>query len=212
MNQRIGGMTVALSVLYLSLAAPGAVSGQDAKGGAIKGEVKVSGVRSPENVLVYVEKVPGEHKPPEAPVVMNQKKLVFIPHVLPVVKGTTVAFKNGDPLLHNIFWPASDDGSYAGHNLGTWGQGDAKEYKFDKEGHVTLLCNIHSEMEGHIVVLQNPFSAVTGKDGAYEIKNLPPGEYTVKTWHPQPKKVKSKSAKATVQAGKTTTLDFSLGR
>ena len=79
-------------------------------------------------------------------------------------------------------------------------------------GHVVLLCNIHAEMEGHIVVLQNPFFAVTGKDGLYEIKDVPPGQYTVTTWYPQPKKLKSKSAKVTVAAGKTAKLDFSLGR
>jgi hypothetical protein len=67
-------------------------------------------------------------------------------------------------------------------------------------------------MEGHIVVLQNPFFAVVGKDGVYEIKNVPSGDYTVMTWYPKPKKLKSKSAKVTVQSGATATLDFTLGK
>jgi plastocyanin len=202
----------ALSFLCLGLVASGVAIGQDAKTGSIKGEVTVSGVRSPENVVVYIEKAPGEFKPPEKPAAMDQKKLVFVPHVLPVVKGTAVRFLNSDPLLHNVMWPASDDGSYPARNLGTWGQGDARSFTFDQLGHVVLLCNIHAEMEGHVVVLQNPFFGVTGKDGQYQIKDVPAGEYTVKTWHPQPKKVKPQTAKVTVEAGKTATLDLSLGR
>ena len=134
-----------------------------------------AGVRSPEDVVVYIQEVPGEHRPPAEPAVVDQKKLVFVPHVLAIVKGTTVTFRNGDPLLHNVMWPASDDGSYPAKNLGTWGQNDSRSFTFDKMGHVVLLCNIHAEMEGHVVVLQNPFFAITGKDGLYEIKNVPPG-------------------------------------
>jgi plastocyanin len=212
MNRYAAVTVVALSVLCLSLVLPGIVLGQAANTGSIKGTVTASGVRSPEDVLVFVEKVPGEHKPPEKHAEMNQKKLTFIPHVLPIVKGTTVKFLNEDPMLHNVFWPASDDGSYPTHNLGTWGQNDTKTFTFDKIGHVVLLCNIHSEMEGHIVVLQNPFFTVTGKEGTYEIKDVPLGEYTVKTWYPQPKKLKSQSAKVTVKADKTASQDFTLGR
>jgi plastocyanin len=183
-----------------------------AETGSIKGEISVSGVRSPEDVVVYIDNVPGEQKPPADPVDMDQKKLMFVPHVLPIVKGTTVKFQNGDPLLHNVFWNRSDDGSYTATNLGTWGKGDTKTYTFSNLGHVGLLCNIHPEMEGYILVLQNPYYAVVGKDGSYEIKNVPPGQYTVKTWYSKPKKLKPKSAPANVQAGKTAKLDFSLGR
>jgi plastocyanin len=190
----------------------GAVVRADNATGSIKGDVTVTGVRSPEDVVVYIESVPGEQKPPEDPVEVDQKKLTFIPHVMPIVKGTKVNFKNGDPLLHNVFWTASSDGSYPAKNLGTWGQGDTKTYTFDKLGYVGLLCNIHPEMEGYIVVLQNPFFAVVGKDGAYEIKGVPAGDYTVKTWYSKPKKLKSKSEKVTVSAGKTAKLDFSLGK
>ncbi len=212
MNQRVAVANVVLAVLGVSPAMPLVVSGQDAGTGSIKGEITASGVRSPEDVVVYIQEVAGLQKPPAQPVSMDQNKLVFVPHVLPIVVGTTVDFHNGDPLLHNIFWPASDDGSYAGNNLGSWGQGDKRSFVFDKLGHVVTLCNIHAEMEGHIVVLQNPYCAVTGKEGTYEIKNVPPGQYTVATWYPQPKKLKSKSAAVTVEAGKTATLDFTLGR
>ena len=180
--------------------------------GSIKGQITVSGVRDVENVLVYVEKAPGVFPPPTNPAMMDQQKLSFIPHVLPILKGTKVKFNNSDPVLHNVFWNKSEDGSYEARNLGTFGKGANAEFAFDKEGAVVLLCNVHPEMEGHIVVLQNPFFAVVGKDGAYEIKGVPPGQYSVKAWYPNPKKLKSKTAPATVTANQATQLDFSLSR
>lgn len=180
------------------------------KTGSIRGTISVRGVRNAEHVLVYVEKVAGKFPPPKKPVKLDQRKLTFIPHVLPVLKGTTVAFHNSDPILHNIFWPKSK--SYSAKNLGTWGKGASRKYTFNTLGEVVLLCNVHPEMEGHIVVLQNPFFALVGKEGDYEIKGLPPGEYTVKTWYVRPKKLRSKTATVTVKAGEATELDFSLSR
>ncbi len=198
------------SLLVLTVC--GLAGAQDAKTGSIKGEITVRGVRSPENVLVYVEKVPGEHKPPSKPAKIDQIKMAFSPRVLPIVKGTTVEFHNNDSLLHNVFWLKSKDGSYPGKNLGSWGKGGVKTFKFEKEGSVVLLCNIHPEMEGHIVVLQNPAFAVVGKDGLYEIKDVPAGQYTVKTWYTKPRKLRSKSAEVTVKADESAELDFSLSR
>ena len=163
-----------LSVALFNSIAARAVRGADT--GSIKGEVSASGVRSPEGVVVFIEKVPSEQKPPADPVDMDQKKLVFVPHVLPIVKGTTVKFENGDPLLHNVFWNASDDGSYTATE--SWHLGTRRyESLHLRQSRSTsgLLCNIHPEMEGYILVLQNPYFAVVGKDGTYEIKNVPPG-------------------------------------
>jgi len=183
---------------------------EDKEKGSITGEISVSGVRSPKDVLVYIEKAPGEYPPPEEPVHMDQVKLVFTPNVLPIVKGTTVSFENGDPILHNIFWLKSK--SYRARSLGSWGKGLAKKVTFDKEGEVGLLCNVHSEMAGYIIILQNPFFALVSREGTYEIKDVPPGEYTLKTWYFRPKKLRSKSAKVSVSAGEPAVVDFSLSR
>jgi plastocyanin len=184
----------------------------DDDGGTISGTIEVSGVKSPENVLVYVEKVPGEWDAPKDPAHMDQVKLVFTPRVLPIVKGTTVEFRNSDPILHNVFWPKSKDRSYSSKNLGTWGKGGKREYKFDKEGSVVLLCNVHPEMEGFIVIRQNPFFALADKDGKYEIEGVPEGDFTVKTWYENPKKLRAKSSEVSVKTGETATVDFSLSR
>lgn len=204
-------LAVAAFVVALSLVNDSSARAGDAEGkGSITGSISVSRVKNPEGVLVYLEKVEGEWKPPEKPIHMDQIKLVFIPKVLPLVKGTTVEFKNSDPILHNVFWPRGK--GYSGRNLGTWGKGGSKKYTFDKLGEVVLLCNVHAEMEGHIIVLQNPFFTVVGKEGDYKIKDVPPGEYTLKTWYSKPKKLRSKSAKVTVKAGESVSQDFSLSR
>ncbi len=200
-----------LPAALVSLLLGGVVAAQEAKQetGSINGKISVSGVKNAENVLVYLEEVSGEWKPTKDAEV-DQIKLQFTPHVLPVVKGTTVSFKNSDPILHNIFWPKGK--GYSSKNLGTWGKGAVRKYTFNKQGAVVLLCNVHPEMEGHVVVLQNPFFTVVGKDGEYQIKNVPPGKYTVNTWYPRPKKLKGKSASVTVAAGQEADLDFSLSR
>jgi plastocyanin len=180
--------------------------------GSIKGQVSATGVRDVESILVYVEKAQGDFPPPKDAAGIDQAKMAFVPHVLPILKGTTVKFNNSDPVLHNVFWNKSDDGAYAAKNLGTFGKGQNAEFTFDKIGSVVLLCNVHPEMEGHIVVLQNPFFALVGKDGSYEIKGVPVGKYPVKSWYPNPKKLKSKTATATVAANEATKLDFSLSR
>ena len=207
-------IVAALPLVSLMLLTPetSAQKKSEQKTGSIKGKISVRGVRSPENVLVYIEKASGEYPAPKELAKMDQKKLVFFPHVLPIVKGTTVRFLNSDPILHNVFWPKSKDGAYKGRNLGTWGKGGVRKYTFKKEGTVVLLCNVHPEMEAHVVVLQNPYFVVVGKDGEYEIKNVPQGKYTVKTWYSKSKRLRSKSAEATVEADKATELNFPLSR
>jgi plastocyanin len=212
MNKASIAIFAAVFVGQVGLVATGGWADDNTATGSIKGQVSVTGLRDAENVLVYIEKAPGEFAAPKEPIKMDQEKLKFIPFLLPIVKGTVVTFINSDPVLHNVFWNKSDDGSYPAKNLGSWGKGASKEFTFDKEGSVTLLCNVHPEMESHVVVLQNSFFAVVGKDGAYEITGVPAGDYSVKAWYPSPKKLKAKSAKATVTAGQATKLDFSLSR
>ena len=133
-------VAITFSLSSLTFFAPESVAQEksEKKTGSIKGKISVRGVRSPENVLVYIEKAPGEYPAPKKLAEMDQKKLEFIPHVLPIVKGTTVRFLNSDPILHNVFWPKSKDGSYKGRNLGTWGKGGVRKYTFNKEGTVVL--------------------------------------------------------------------------
>lgn len=151
-----------------------------ASAGTISG--KVSGVK--DESVVYVEAVAGKTFPaPTAQPVIDQKGLMFQPHTTVVQQGTTVQFLNSDKVAHNAFWPKVGDNKKLTHNLGTWPQGEKRPFKFDNLGAVPLLCNVHPEMSGYIVVVPTPYFALTDKSGAYKIDNVPDGSYTVTAWH-----------------------------
>src|SRR5271165_190525 len=115
--------------------------------GTIEGKV------SPGKSVVYVDTIQGKTFPaPSQQPVMDQKGLVFSPHVMVVQQGTTVEFLNSDNVQHNVFWPSISGNKKLTHNLGTWPKGEKKSFKFDDPGVVSLLCNVHPEMAGYIIV------------------------------------------------------------
>jgi plastocyanin len=157
-----------------------AMMSRSASAGTVSG--KVSGV-SGESV-VYVEAVAGKTFPaPTAKPVIDQKGLVFMPHILAVEQGTTVEFLNSDKVAHNVFWPSVGGNKKLSHNLGTWPQGEKRPFKFDNPGAVPLFCNVHPEMSAYVVVSPTPYFAKTDASGTYKIENIPDGSYTVTAWH-----------------------------
>jgi plastocyanin len=153
------------------------------RAGDIKGKVTAQGMKSAENIAVYVDAIPGKtfDEPAQHPV-MDQNKMKFVPHVMVVQKGTSVEFLNSDPVGHNVYWPSVSGNKKLAHNMGTWPQGQKKAFQFDDLGAAALLCNVHPEMSGYIVVVPAPYFAVTDKDGNFVVKDVPPGHYTLKTW------------------------------
>jgi plastocyanin len=148
----------------------------------LKGKVNAVGLRSAENIAVYIDSVPGKtFTPPTAHITVDQTHLSFAPHVVVIQQGTTVEFKNDDNVGHNVYWPAIHHDKKLAHNMGTWPQGLSKPFTFTEVGDVPLLCNVHPEMSGYIFVVPTPYFAVTDKDGNFVIKDVPPGQYTVKT-------------------------------
>lgn len=179
---RFGAMVIFLGALF-ALA-------QSASAGEIKGKVTATGMRSPENIAVYIEAIPGKTFPaPTKAVIMDQKNLEFVPHVMVILKGTTVNFLNSDPVGHNVFWPSISGNKKLAHNMGTWPQGQEKSFTFNVTGVAPLLCNVHPEMSGYIIIVDTPYFAVTNKDGDYDIKDVPPGKYTLTTWSEEGKPV-----------------------
>src|SRR5579859_7249922 len=151
--------------------------------GEIKGKVSVQGIKSAENIAVYVDAIPDKKfEAPKDHVVIDQRKMSFNPHVVVVQQGTTVDFLNSDPVGHNVYWPSVSGNKKLAHNLGTWPKGEKKPFQFNELGVASLLCNVHPEMSGYVVVVATPYFAVAGKDGSFEIKNVPAGKYTLKTW------------------------------
>jgi plastocyanin len=192
----IGSMLLS-TILVLSLLAFTAVMWA----GDIHGKVTAQGMRSSANIAVYVDAIAGKtFAPPAQHVEMDQKHMTFVPHVLVVVKGTTVDFLNSDPVGHNVYWPSISGDKKLSHNLGTWPQGAKKGFAFNDLGVAPLLCNVHPEMSGYVVVAPTPYFAVTDKGGEFSIKDVPAGHYTLKTWSEEGKPV---TQEVTVGAGST---------
>ena len=192
--------------LLMNITITALVSINMAYGGDITGTVKTTGTKDSGNAIIFIEKVEGKtFSPPADHALMDQKNMTFIPHVLPILAGTTVDFLNSDDVLHNVFSPDKCAESF---NLGTWPKGQKRSFTFKNPGcRATLLCKVHPEMEGYVVVLENPYFALSNKDGSYSIKNVPPGTYTISIWH---EKLKGASVKITVPASGSVTQDFDI--
>ena len=186
---------VLVSVLVLAVST--------AVGGTIEGTVS-PGKAS----VVYVDTIQGKTFPaPSQQPVMDQKGLVFAPHVMVVQQGTTVQFLNSDNVQHNVFWPSISGNKKLGHNLGTWPKGEKRPFKFDQSGIVSLLCNVHPEMAAYIIVSPTPYFAETDDSGKYKIENVPDGKYNVVAWH-EGMKTQTKS----VDVSGTAKADFTLSK
>jgi plastocyanin len=178
-----------LGCMYVAIVALGYCA-QPAWAGDLKGKVTAPGSRSPENIVVFIDTIQGKtFPPPTQHAVMDQVHLAFVPHLLPILQGTTVDFKNDDPVGHNVFWPSINHNRKLTGNMGTWPQGGVKTHTFNDLGDVPLLCNVHPEMSGYIVVVPTPYFTQTDKEGNFTIKNVPVGEYTLKTWSEEAKPV-----------------------
>ena len=162
--------------------------------GKITGTVKVTGLRSPANILVYLTQTPPlSLNLTRAQFVMDQKNLTFIPHILPIPVGATIQFPNNDKVDHNVFSMSRTKK----FNLGSYKPGEIKTILFEKPGIVELRCDVHAEMSAFIMVMKNPYWAVTDAQGRFEIpdfnylkhhgisdvESLPPGKYLIKTRH-----------------------------
>ena len=177
--KRIGSVLLmfGLAVLAVGYAAAGQVSGT----------VSAPGMRHNGDAVVYLDAIPGESfQPPEEHMVVDQIGMVFEPHVLPVVVGTTVDFQNSDAFLHNVFTPEKCAEKF---NLGSWPQGQVRSYTFKQPCSAVLLCRVHPEMEAFVVAVPTPYFAVTDRTGAFRIEDVPDGTYTIKVWHPKLKEI-----------------------
>jgi plastocyanin len=148
--------------------------------GTIEGKISGASGQS----VVYVDTVSGKAFPvPSEHKVIDQRRLSFDPHIVVIQAGTTVDFQNDDSVQHNVFWPSVGGNKKEGHNMGTWPKGDKRSFKFDQAGVVPLLCNVHPEMSGYVVVSPTPYFAETDASGNFKIENVPDGKYTLVAWH-----------------------------
>ena len=157
-----------------------------------------------QNVVVFVAEGLGDRtfEPPSQPAVIEQKGCMYAPHVLAVRANQRLEVVNSDPTLHNIHpLPA---------NNREWNKAEAPgataEETFSREEiAIPIKCNVHPWMRSYVAVFNHPYFAVTGKDGSFELGNLPPGTYTIKAWH---EKLGTASQQVTIGVNQTQQVDF----
>jgi len=160
------------------------------------------------DVLVYVKAgVSGTYPVPTEPVLMDQKGCDYTPHMVAMRAGQPLKIRNSDDTLHNIHPRPQVNPEF---NIGQPRQGMESVREGEKgfakpEIMIPVGCDVHPWMRAFISVLDNPFFAVSGEDGSFEIKGLPAGEYEIEATHG---KLKSQSQKVTVKDGEAAKLDF----
>ena len=157
------------------------------------------------NVVVYVSDglTPSTFQPPEQPAVFEQKGCQYKPHVLAMQANQKLDILNSDETTHNIHPSPNNNREW---NM-TQPHGTPLEQTFAREEiAIPVKCNVHPWMRGYIAVFKHPYFAVTDKNGGFDLKDLPPGTYTITAWQ---EKLGTQSQKVTIGAGEAKTLDFS---
>lgn len=140
--------------------------------------------------------------PPE-PVVIDQRACLYRPRVIGVRVGQTLQIRNDDDLLHNVHGSSAVGNSF---NVGQPKAGIV--FSFTPRAEEVMLplgCDVHRWMTAYVAVVSHPYFSVSGADGMFSIAKVPPGTYTIKTWH---ERFGELTKKVTVKAGATATVDF----
>jgi plastocyanin len=156
------------------------------------------------NVVIYVADGLGDRtfEPPQQPVVIEQKGCQYKPHVVALQTNQKLDVVNSDATTHNIHPMPNNNREWNK----TQPHGMPIEESFAREEiTIPVKCNVHPWMHGYIAVFKHPYFVVTDKDGNFDLKDLPPGNYTIKAWH---EKFGTQSQKVTVGTGESKTLDF----
>jgi plastocyanin len=156
------------------------------------------------NIVVYIERMPATEGSVRADrAMLRQRDERFSPHVLPIVRGTTVEFPNDDALFHNVF-SLSRAKEF---DLGRYPRGVTRSITFERPGIVQVFCHIHSDMNAVVLVLDNGYFTVPDSSGRYSIPDLPPGEYTLVAWH---ERIRPVTHRLRVDPGQLARVDFTI--
>lgn len=154
------------------------------------------------NVIVFVSDLPPS-KPAPMKASISQKDEQFVPHVVAVTTGSSVAFPNDDPFFHNVF-SLSRGGSF---NLGRYPSGASRSETFRKPGIVKVFCEIHSQMSAVIRVFDHSWFTIPVDDGSFTLPDVPAGEHTLVAWH---ERIGERREKVTIRSGATAQVSFTL--
>lgn len=173
-------------------------------GGVTVEDVVAAGDGALQNAVVFVSEGLGDRTfdPPAQPVSMEQKGCIYAPHVVTLRANQELDIMNNDTTTHNIHpVPA---------NNREWNKAQPPGTRVDatfarEEIAIPMKCNIHPWMRSYVAVFKHPFYGVTDKAGHFELKNLPPGDYTIQAWH---EKLGTSTQKISVGPGATKELEF----
>lgn len=161
------------------------------------------------NVLVYVAKGADEGEAPSEAHVIDQHGCMYTPHVSAVVKGQKVDILNSDKTMHNVNCKPKKNDAFNR----MMAPGTKLEQTFDKEEmDIPFKCDVHPWMSAYLHVLENPYFAVSDKEGKFEIKGLPAGEYELRVWYESSRyEPAEEKIKVTVGADETREVNFTYG-
>jgi plastocyanin len=151
----------------------------------LAGRVVDAGGEPLAEAVVFVDRLPpgAEAPPPATTAAMDQVQKQFVPHVLPVVVGTSVTFPNHDQIHHHVY----SFSRTKPFELPLYKGEDAPAVTFDQLGAAKIGCNIHDWMDAVILVVPTPFFAVTDAAGLFVLRGLPAGSTDVVAWHERQK-------------------------
>ena len=170
-------------------------------------EVVVNGNGTLKNAFVWIKSgLPDKNwQVPTTPVTLNQTGCMYSPHVLGIQTGQKLDIKTSDQTNHNIHPMPTSNQEF--NESQPPGSEDKMKTFARQEVMIPVKCQVHPWMKGYIGVVAHPFFAVTGDDGTFTIKGLPPGTYTVEVWH---EKYGTQDQTVTVGAKESKTQDFTL--
>jgi plastocyanin len=156
------------------------------------------------NVFIQVRNAPqGSYTAPSQPAVIDQKGCLYEPHVLGVMAGQTLQFRNSDGILHNVHGKPKANREF---NLGMPGAVTKTDKILDQPEPVfPVKCDVHPWMRSYVAVMSHPYFAVTNVDGLYRIGGLPAGTYEIEAWH---EKLGTQTTTVTIEDGQAVETDF----
>ncbi len=145
-------------------------------------------------------------EPASEPVLLDQVGCEYVPYVIGLQTKQKLLVRNSDPVMHNVH-PLPKVSGNKESNKAQMPKGKEYEYTFENpEVFLTYKCDIHPWMNAYVGVVEHPFFAVSGKDGAFHIQNVPAGKYVVEAYH---RKAGKQTKEITVAHGQSQPIEFS---
>jgi plastocyanin len=194
------------SGLLALVAAVSACASPGAGAATVTGRVLAPDGAGIAQAVVFVNAPIAQRAKPGTAAEMNQVGKTFVPHVLPVVAGTSVNFPNSDQIQHHVY-SFSRTKTF---ELPLYRGEAAPPVLFDKPGVVKLGCNIHDWMSAVILVVPTPWFAVTDEQGRFTLRGLPPGDHALVAWHERSRKKAEEATRSIALSGADAVVDFEL--